>query len=51
MYSEKKVKSNEMVSIPVKKFISYKRSVLNELNEVIRDKVMTLINVLMIILK
>ena len=44
MYSEKKVKANEMISIPVKKFISYKRSVLNELNEVIRDKVMTLIN-------
>ena len=44
MYSEKKVKSNEMVSIPVKKFISHKGSILNELDDVIRDKVITLIN-------
>ena len=43
MYSEKKVKSNEMVSIPVKKFISHKESILSELDEVIRDKVITLI--------
>ena len=33
MDKEKKVKANEMISIPVKKFISYKRSVLNELND------------------
>ena len=43
MYSEKKVKSNEMVSIPVKKFISHKGSILSELDDVIRDKVITLI--------
>ena len=32
-----------MVSIPVKKFISHKESILSELDEVIRDKVITLI--------
>ena len=44
IYSEKKVKTNEMISLPVKKIILHKRAVLNELDDVIRDKVITIIN-------